>query len=39
MTEQTRYQASGNHLMKKFVTVPDGAKLEGASFPLVYERQ
>jgi ectoine hydroxylase-related dioxygenase (phytanoyl-CoA dioxygenase family) len=39
MTEQTRYKASGNHLMKKFVTVPDGAKLEGPSFPLVYDRR
>ncbi len=39
MTEQTRYKASGNHLMKKFVTVPDGAMLEGPAFPLVYERR
>jgi ectoine hydroxylase-related dioxygenase (phytanoyl-CoA dioxygenase family) len=38
MTEQTRYKASGDHLMKKFVTVQDGAKLEGPAFPLVYGR-
>jgi ectoine hydroxylase-related dioxygenase (phytanoyl-CoA dioxygenase family) len=36
MTEQTRYKASGQHLMKKFVTVPDVAKLEGAAFPCVW---
>lgn len=36
MTEQTRYKAAGNHLMKKLVTVPDGAKLEGTAFPLVW---
>ncbi|MEI6085902.1 MAG: phytanoyl-CoA dioxygenase family protein [Verrucomicrobiota bacterium] len=39
MTEQTRYKAAGSHLMKKFVTVADGAKFEGAAFPLVYERR
>jgi phytanoyl-CoA hydroxylase len=39
MTEQTRYVASGDHLMKPFVTVVDGAKLEGDAFPLVWERR
>jgi len=38
MTEKTRYAASGGHPMKKFVTVADGAKLEGAAFPLVWSR-
>lgn len=36
MTEQTRYVASGDHPMKQFVTVPDGAMLEGDAFPLVW---
>lgn len=36
MTEQTRYKAAGNHLMKKFVTVADGQPLQGAAFPLVW---
>jgi ectoine hydroxylase-related dioxygenase (phytanoyl-CoA dioxygenase family) len=36
MTEQTRYKADGNHLMKKFVTVADGQPLQGAAFPLVW---
>lgn len=36
MTDQTRYHAAGNHVMKKFVTVADGAKLEGEAFPLVW---
>ena len=37
MTDQTRYKASGDHLMQKFVTVPDGEKLEGDRFPLVWQ--
>lgn len=36
MTQETRYVASGNHLMKQFVTVPDGAPLQGDHFPLVW---
>jgi ectoine hydroxylase-related dioxygenase (phytanoyl-CoA dioxygenase family) len=38
MTEQTRYVASGEHLMKRYVEVADGAVLQGAHFPLVWER-
>jgi phytanoyl-CoA hydroxylase len=36
MTEQTRYVAAGNHVMKPFVTVPDGAPLQGPGFALVW---
>jgi phytanoyl-CoA hydroxylase len=36
MTEKTHFVASGNHLMKRFVEVSDGQKLEGAHFPLVW---
>jgi phytanoyl-CoA hydroxylase len=36
MTQDTRYVASGEHVMKAFVEVADGAKLEGAHFPQVY---
>jgi ectoine hydroxylase-related dioxygenase (phytanoyl-CoA dioxygenase family) len=36
MTEATRYHAAGGHPMKPYVTVADGAKLEGAAFPLVW---
>jgi ectoine hydroxylase-related dioxygenase (phytanoyl-CoA dioxygenase family) len=38
MTEETRYVASGEHLMKRFVEVADGEVLQGAHFPLVWER-
>jgi phytanoyl-CoA hydroxylase len=38
MTEETRYVASGDHLMKRFVEVADGAVLQGTHFPLVWER-
>ena len=38
MTEETRYVASGDHLMKRFVEVADGEVLQGAHFPLVWER-
>ena len=37
MTQETRYVASGEHLMKPFVTVADGALLHGEHFPLVWE--
>ena len=37
MTSETRYDASGGHPMKPFVTVQDGQKLSGAVFPLVME--
>lgn len=36
MTHETRYVASGEHLMKQFVTVADGALLTGDRFPLVW---
>jgi ectoine hydroxylase-related dioxygenase (phytanoyl-CoA dioxygenase family) len=36
MTEATRYDARGEHVMKPFVTVGDGEKLEGDHFPLVW---
>lgn len=35
MTEETRYVASGDHPMKPFVKVEDGAMLEGDHFPVV----
>jgi len=35
MTDETCYNGSGNHVMKPFVTVKDGDKLEGTHFPLV----
>lgn len=38
MTQETRYDASGNHVMKPFVTVADGERLAGEHFPLVWER-
>lgn len=38
MSEETQYVASGDHAMKSFVEVADGARLEGAFFPLVWER-
>ena len=39
MTNETRYDANGNHLMKPFVAVPDGEKLTGTVFPLVMENR
>jgi len=36
MTQDTRYVASGDHPMKPFVEVEDGAILQGEHFPLVY---
>jgi phytanoyl-CoA hydroxylase len=36
MTEATTYDASGDHLMQPFITVPGGARLEGEVFPLVW---
>jgi ectoine hydroxylase-related dioxygenase (phytanoyl-CoA dioxygenase family) len=36
MSENTTYDASGNHSMKPFVTVADGEKLVGDAFPLVW---
>jgi ectoine hydroxylase-related dioxygenase (phytanoyl-CoA dioxygenase family) len=36
MTERTTYDASGNHIMKVFISVPDGAQLTGDAFPKVW---
>ncbi len=38
MTDETRYDASGDHVMKPFVTVTDGEVLSGERFPLVRTR-
>ena len=36
MTDETRYVASGEHVMKPFVEVQDGELLQGGAFPVVY---
>ncbi len=36
MTERTHYDATGDHVMKPFVAVADGEKLQGDGFPLVW---
>jgi phytanoyl-CoA hydroxylase len=36
MTQDTVYVAAGNHIMKPFVEVADGQKLEGRRFPQVW---
>ncbi|MGC8780788.1 MAG: phytanoyl-CoA dioxygenase family protein [Anaerolineae bacterium] len=36
MTEQTIYDARGNHPMKPFIGVADGEKIVGEAFPLVW---
>jgi phytanoyl-CoA hydroxylase len=36
MTEKTTYDARGNHVMKPYITVADGAPLQGEAFPLVW---
>ncbi len=38
MTERTTYDARGEHLMKPFITVKDGAPLQGEKFPLVWNQ-
>lgn len=38
MTQDTRYVASGQHVMKPFVEVADGELMRGEHFPLVYQR-
>jgi phytanoyl-CoA hydroxylase len=35
MTERTTFDASGDHIMKAFITVQDGEVLRGEAFPLV----
>src|SRR5260221_2862573 len=39
MTQETRYVASGDHVMKPFVTVADGEIMQGEHFPLVYQNE
>lgn len=36
MTEQTRYHAAGNHVMKPYVEVADGQVMRGRAFPRVW---
>jgi phytanoyl-CoA hydroxylase len=36
MTQDTKYVASGDHVMKPFVEVAEGAKVQGKAFPQVY---
>ena len=36
MTQDTVYIAAGNHVMKRFVEVQDGEKLQGTHFPQVW---
>ena len=36
MTEETRYVASGEHVMQQFVEVADGEVMRGEHFPLVW---
>ena len=36
MTNETRFVASGDHVMKPFVHVADGDMMSGEHFPLVY---
>jgi phytanoyl-CoA hydroxylase len=38
MLEGTRYVASGEHVIKHLIDVPDGAPVEGENFPLCYQR-
>jgi phytanoyl-CoA hydroxylase len=38
LTEQTRYVAAGQHVMKPFVEVADGEVIKGEHFPLVWQR-
>ena len=38
MTEETRFVASGEHVMKPFVTVEDGEEIVGEHFPEVWRR-
>jgi len=39
MTGKVCYDSAGEHIMKEFVEVPDGSKLEGERFPLVWESE
>ena len=39
MTEKTTYDASGEHVMKPFITVQNGSPLKGEKFPLVWAKE
>ncbi len=39
MTQDTRYVASGQHVMKQFVKIADGELMQGDHFPLVYSAE
>jgi len=39
MTERTTFDANGNHIMKVFISVPNGAQLTGDAFPKVWPRE
>ena len=38
MTERTCFDEHGDHIMKSFIAVPDGAALKGDKFPLVWSQ-
>jgi phytanoyl-CoA hydroxylase len=38
MTQDTRYVASGEHVMKEFVEIADGEVMQGKHFPVVYKK-
>ena len=38
MGDDTRYVASGKHIMQSHIDVGDGEKLQGETFPVVYSR-
>ena len=37
MTPDTRYDAGSDHIVKRFVTVPNREKMAGDAFPLVMD--
>jgi ectoine hydroxylase-related dioxygenase (phytanoyl-CoA dioxygenase family) len=39
LTEQSRYVAGGNHIMRQFVKVADGEVLTGDAFPVIWARK
>lgn len=39
MTGETRYVASGSHIMQRYVDVADGEILTGEAFPIVYPKE
>ena len=39
MGDDTRYLASGGHVMKQFVEVKDGEIMQGKHFPVVYREK